>query len=151
MLDLLESLSLWHWLILGLLLLCGEALGAAGFMLGLATSAFLVALLMAVDLIHTWQYQLLLFALFAVMASIVIWVFFRAKKEADPASMLNNRAAHLIGIQLTLEQDIHNHAGRIQIGDTLWKVSAEENLTAGSQVEIYANDGMTLKLRPALK
>ena len=147
MLALLESLSLWHWLILGLILLSGEALGAAGFMLGLAAAAFLVALLLAVGLVHDWQYQLLLFAIFAVVATIIIWVFFRTKTEADQASLLNNRTAQLIGTQLTLAQAISNHAGRIQIGDTQWKVSAEEDLAAGTQVEIYASEGMTLKLR----
>lgn len=43
MIEQLESLSYWHWIILALILLGGEALGAAGFMIGISLSAICIA------------------------------------------------------------------------------------------------------------
>ncbi|WP_067865831.1 NfeD family protein [Neptuniibacter marinus] len=147
MIEQLETLSYWHWIILGLLLLAGEALGAAGFLIGLAISAFIVGALLAIDLVHDWQIQFLLFALFSVLASIVFWKFFRSQNTTDEAVNINNRAAQLIGRKLTLQADIDNGQGKIQIGDTLWKVEAEGELKAGTLIEVYASEGMVLHIR----
>ncbi|MDO6594878.1 NfeD family protein [Neptuniibacter sp. 1_MG-2023] len=147
MIEQLETLSYWHWIILGLLLLAGEALGAAGFLIGLAISAFMIGALLAVDLVHDWQIQFLLFALFSVLASIVFWKFFRSQNTTDEAVNINNRAAQLIGRKLTLQADVDNGQGKIQIGDTLWKVEAEGDLKTGTLIEVYASEGMVLHIR----
>lgn len=147
MLELLQSLNFWHWIILALVLLGGEALGAAGFMIGISMSALGVALLMATGLINDWQTQFLLFALLSVVASILFWKFFRPDKRIDDAEMINNRAAQLVGRKLILQQTIENGSGRLQIGDTFWRVSAEEDLTEGTRIEVYDCEGMTLLIR----
>ena len=147
MLELFEAITFWHWIILALVLLGGEALGTAGFMIGVSLSALTVAALMALGLLEAWQFQFLLFALFSVIASIVFWKFFRSQNDEDDAEIINDRAAQLIGRKLTLKQDIENGLGRVQIGDTFWKVSAEEDLEAGAKVEVYASEGMLLLIR----
>lgn len=147
MLTLFEAISFWHWIILALLLLGGEALGAAGFMIGISLSALIVSALMAIGVIHDWQYQFLLFALFSVIASVVFWKFFRIRNETDAAGIINDRAAQLIGRKLKLQNKVENNLGRIQLGDTYWKVTADEDLEEGTQIEIYASEGMTLKIR----
>jgi len=147
MLELFEAITFWHWIILALVLLAGEALGAAGFMIGVSLSALTVAALMALGLLDAWQFQFLLFALFSVIASVVFWKFFRSQNDEDDAGIINDRAAQLIGRKLTLKQDIENGLGRVQIGDTFWKVSAEEDLEAGAKVEVYASEGMLLLIR----
>lgn len=147
MLTLLESISFWHWIILALILLGGEALGAAGFMLGISLSAVLVSVLMALGIIHDWQIQFLLFALFSVIASWIFWKYFRKSDDNDEAGLINNRAAQLIGRKLTLTSDISNGQGRIQIGDTLWKVITEEDLPEGTLIEVHASEGMNLLIR----
>lgn len=147
MLELLQSLSYWHWIILALILLGGEALGAAGFMIGIALSALGVAGMMAAGLLNDWQYQFLWFAILSVICSIIFWKFFRKESETDDAGIINDRAAQLVGRKLTLDQDIENGLGRIQLGDTFWKVATEEELSSGDKVEIYANEGMTLLIR----
>ncbi|WP_415899128.1 NfeD family protein [Neptuniibacter sp. QD48_11] len=147
MLELLESITYWHWIILALVLLGGEALGAAGFMIGVSLSAFAVAALMAIGVLNDWQHQFLLFALFSVIASVIFWKFFRCQNNDDEAGMINDRAAQLIGRKLTLVDDVEDGLGRIQIGDTFWKVVAEDDLEAGTKVEVYASEGMTLLIR----
>lgn len=147
MIEQLESITYWHWIVLAIVLLAGEALGAAGLMIGISLSAFIVAGLMAVGLLHDWQIQFLLFSLFSVLSSVVFWKFFKNQNEQDSAQIINNRAAQLIGRKLTLQADIDHGQGRIQIGDTLWKVSAEHDLHAGTLIEIYSSEGMTLHIR----
>ncbi len=147
MLAFLQSISYWHWIILALLLLGGEALGAAGFMIGISLSALLVAGLMALGLVHDWPYQLLLFALFSVIASILFWQLFRKQNESDQAGVINDRAAQLVGRKLTLQQNLEPGEGRIQIGDTFWRVDSEEALAEGTRIEVYQRDGMILKVR----
>lgn len=147
MIEQLESISHWHWIVLAIVLLAGEALGAAGFMIGISLSAFIVAGLMATGLLNDWQIQFLLFALFSVLSSVVFWNFFRNRNAQDSAEIINDRAAQLIGRKLTLQADIEHGQGRIQIGDTLWKVSAEHDLAAGTLIEIYSSEGMMLHIR----
>jgi len=147
MVEQLESLTYWHWIILALLLLGGEALGAAGFMIGISISAMGVALLMALGIIVDWQIQFLLFALLSVVASIVFWKFFSVRSENDDAGMINNRAAQLVGRTLTLEHNVENGQGKLQIGDTFWKVAAQQDLKAGTLVEIHGAEGMVLLIK----
>ncbi|WP_286236965.1 NfeD family protein [Neptuniibacter halophilus] len=147
MLELLQSISYWHWVILALVLLGGEALGAAGFLLGISLSALLVAGAMALGLVQAWQFQFLLFALLSVIASVVVWKLFRKQNEADEAGAINDRAGQLVGRKFTLQQDLESGEGRAQIGDTFWKVDTDEALQQGCRVEVFARDGMTLKIR----
>lgn len=147
MIEQLESLSYWHWIILALILLGGEALGAAGFMIGISLSAICIAGLMAIGIVNDWQIQFLLFALLSVVASVVFWTFFRNQAANDDAGMINDRAAQLIGRKLTLQQDIDHGQGKLQIGDTFWKVSAEQDLKSGALIEVYGTEGMVLHIR----
>lgn len=146
MLQFFDSLQTWHWIILGLLLLSGEALGAAGFMLGIAASAFIVSALLALGVVETWQNQLLIFAILSVIASVIFWIFFKPKAN-DSANTLNSPAAKLVGRRVTLTEDIHQGVGRIQLGDTFWKVASDEKLDAGTEIEIISHDGMTLNVQ----
>lgn len=145
--EFLHNLSYWHWIILALILLAGEALGAAGFMIGISLSALAVAGLMAVGVLHDWQYQFLLFALLSVVASVLFWQFFHSREHHDNAVMINDRAAQLVGRKLTLTTDMDNGEGKVQIGDTLWKISAEADYAEGTRVEVVGAKNMTLEVR----
>ena len=83
--QILDQLSHWHWFILGLLLLVGEALGAAGFLLGSSIAAFITGILVWViqgltGNIIGWELQVFVAALLSVLCSVVYWRFFRAEK-----------------------------------------------------------------------
>jgi len=65
--------------------------------------------------------------------------------SAEP--LLNDRAAQLIGRRVVLEESLIAGQGRIKVGDTLWKASADTQLDAGTTVEIYASEGMMLKIK----
>jgi membrane protein implicated in regulation of membrane protease activity len=146
-----EQLSQWHWFILGLLLLAGEALGAAGFLLGTAMAALLTGVIVSLAPLVLegglgWQAQILIGAFLTVLFSVLYWRFFRADKQATERPELNQRTAQLIGRKLVLEKDIQ-FEGRIQIGDTFWKVVADMPLTAGNHIEVISADATTLTIK----
>lgn len=146
-----EQLSQWHWFIFGLLLLIGEALGASGFLLGTSIAALLMGVIVwlassFIDGGMGWQVQVLLGAFFSVTFSVLYWRFFRAEQQVTDRPELNQRTAQLVGRKLVLETDIQ-FEGRIQIGDTFWKVETDQPLTVGEHVEVISADATTLTLR----
>jgi len=148
--QLLDQLTHWHWFILGLLLLIGEAMGAAGFLLGTAIGTLVTGVLVWLSVLISgsaisWEAQVLLAAILSVICSVIYWRFFRAEKQSSDRPELNHRAGQLIGRRLVLEQDIE-FQGRIQFGDTFWKVRSEEVLKQGDTVEVTDADLTTLTL-----
>lgn len=143
----LDSLTTWHWLILAVVLLIFEALGTSGFLIGIAAAAFLMAGVVAMDIVQAWQYQLLWFSLMALVLTLLYWKVFKGFNNRSAEPLLNDRAAQLIGRRVVLEESLIAGQGRIKVGDTLWKASADTQLNAGTTVEIYASEGMMLKIK----
>ncbi len=146
----LDQLSMWHWFILGLILLMGEAFGAAGFLLGAAVAAILTGVLVwlstyMVDGGMQWQGQILSWTALAIVCSLLYWKKFRASKQVSERPELNHRSQQLIGRKLILQQDV-NLEGRIQFGDTFWKVCCDEALKSGDKIEVVDADVSTLTI-----
>lgn len=138
-----DSLTQWHWFVLGLLLLVGETLGAAGFLLGIACGALVTGVLLWFFPGLSWQSQFLIFSILSVAWSLVYWIYFRVRNQETDRPNLNQRTASMVGSHLTLKNDI-DIEGRIQIGDTLWKVRSEECLKKGDRVEVTDAEVSTL-------
>lgn len=148
MADWFSTLTQWHWLSVGIVLFILEVFGASGFLIGLALASLVLAGLTAMELVTSWQYQLLWFALLGVVFTVLYWRVFRSFNRTTDEPLLNDRAAQLIGRKFLLEQVLENGQGRVQLGDTLWKAEAETELAIGTTVEVYASEGMVLKVRP---
>ena len=130
------ELNHWHWLILVLLLLAGEAMGASGFLLGAAGAAATLVVLNLIGNDLSWQTQISVFAAVAVVLSWRYWKQFKSFNEKTDQPELNDRAMQLVGRTLTLAKDLEGGEGKEQIGDTFWRVRAESNLSAGTQVKV---------------
>lgn len=145
----LDQFTQWHWFILGLLLLIGEALGAAGFLLGTAVASLIMGIVVwiadASGILIPWYVQVFMGSVLAVVCSLLYWKKFRAEKTPDERPELNNRTMQLIGRRLVLAEDIE-FEGRVQIGDTFWKVRSSESLKAGDNVEVIGADASTLEI-----
>jgi membrane protein implicated in regulation of membrane protease activity len=141
----LEQFSHWHWVILGLLLLIAEAFGAAGFVLGAAIGSLLTGCIVWLVGNMPWEGQFMLWAILAVSCSLLYWRFFQARLQLSDRPDLNHRTAHFIGKKLTLKTDV-DFEGRIQIGDTFWKVKSETPLKSGDNVEVISVDSSTLTI-----
>ncbi len=146
--GLLDSLQPWHWLILSLVLFALEALGASGFLIGAGIASALMAVILWLVPSLDWGVQLMLFGIGALVMTVAWWKVFRRYNEQTDHPELNNRAVQMVGRVIVLEQPVSNGQGRIQIGDTFWKVCSETDLEAGTTVVISGCDGMVLQLTP---
>ncbi|WP_323660928.1 NfeD family protein [Pectobacterium versatile] len=137
----------WFWLSLGGLLLAAEMLGASGYMLWSGLSAVLVGLLTWVMPLG-WPLQGTIFAILTIVTALLWWYWLRKRTLSRPQSMLNQRGQQLVGLRATLTDPVINGFGRVNIGDSSWRVKSEQNLPVGTQVEVIAIDGITLHVRP---
>ncbi|WP_330925322.1 NfeD family protein [Candidatus Sororendozoicomonas aggregata] len=138
------SFEFWHWLIVAFVLLGIEALGAGGFFLGAAGAAVLVAFCAWLGWVTGWSGQLVLFGVFTLVFTVVYWKVFRKVNEKTDAVGLNDRASQLIGRSALIEEDMPDGRGKVQIGDTLWKVESLTALNPGDRVSVVGSRGMVL-------
>jgi membrane protein implicated in regulation of membrane protease activity len=143
-LDLIASLGVWNWFVLGLILLGIEVLAPGTFILWLGIAALLTGAITFL-LGFGWQTQLIAFAILSVLAVIGWWVYSgRGKKNAaDP--VLHRRADLHIGRVFTLEEPIVGGSGRVRIDDSVWRISGDD-LPAGSKVRVASTDGALLNV-----
>ena len=66
-------------------------------------------------------------------------------------AQLNQRGQQLVGRRLTLDAPLVNGRGHVRVGDSSWPVIADEDFAAGSKVEVIAVEGITLRIRPAVR
>ncbi len=146
--ELFTDITAYHWLALGLILLTAEVLGTAGFLLGAGVAALGMGGVVALvpDLSLGWQ--IILYAISAMVATVVYFRLFRDAQKSDGAPLLNKRSRRLIGHQFTLEEDLALGVTKVQIGDTLWKVQADKPLVKGTKVEVVDAKRMSLIIAP---
>ena len=144
--DLLNELQPWHWVVLTFVILGLEALGAGGFLLGAAAASMLQAFMLWLVPDMSWAMQLSLFGVATLAFTIAWWIFFRKPGQNSEEPLLNNRAAQQVGRIFVLESTLPGGHGRVQLGDTMWKVQATETLQAGTTVVVTGFEGMTLLL-----
>jgi inner membrane protein len=137
------------WLSLGGLLLIAEMLGGNGYLLWSGVAAIVTGLVVwLLPFGLEWQG-----ALFAVLTLIAAWLWWRwlanrVKQQPRADRQLNQRGQQLVGKVFTLDTALSNGRGHIRVGDSSWPVNAEDDLPAGTRVEVVAVEGITLKVRP---
>ena len=143
--EYLTNLSWELWLALGLCLLAAEALGASGFLIGAAVAAIANSVLVWFVPDLSFTAQIVIYAVTAMVATAVYFRVFQVAQEDDGTPAINARAGSLVGTTLQLPEDLDG-IGRVQIGDTMWKVTSTEPLAAGTEIVVVGNDGMTLEV-----
>lgn len=145
----LSEISTWHWASLGVILLILEILGTAGFLIGSSIAAFLMALIISINPDLNWKWQLAIFSSSAILFSVIYLKRFANFNEDTDQPQLNKRASLHIGKMISLQTPVINGEGKIQIGDTFWKVKSNDilNLDTGAIIEIVDADGMTLIIK----
>ena len=136
------------WWILALLLIAAEVLAPGYFMLwvGIAAAAMgaVLWLLPSLGVLP----QALLFAALAFLSCGLYWTLLRPRfaREDAVAGTLNRRGEAMIGRRVVLADAIVNGRGRARVGDGLWLAEGPD-LPIGTEVEVTAVDGTTLKVR----
>ncbi|MCX7318659.1 MAG: NfeD family protein [Hyphomicrobiales bacterium] len=142
MAEMFVMLGSWNWLIVGVLLMALELLAPGIFLFWLGLAAFLVGMLSFL-VSPRWQWQMLLFAVFAA-AAVPIWRRVAQQNPgANPNPFLNRRSDALVGRVFTLDRPIVDGAGIVRVDDTVWRVSGPD-VAAGTKVKIVQADGASL-------
>ena len=136
------------WLSLGGLLLAAEMLGGNGYLLWSGVAAVITGLVVWL-LPVGWEGQGVLFAVLTLVAAWLWWRWLKKRlSEQKPADAhLNQRGQQIVGRRFTLDTTLVNGRGHMRVGDSSWPVVADADLTAGTQVEVMAVEGITLRVR----
>lgn len=135
------------WSAIGILLLIGEALGAAGFLIGAAVSAFGMALAVWLFPDISVLSQVVIYVGVAVVSTFVYVKMFR-KIPLPQTSTLQTRSEQMLGHQFVLDSTLaEGEETQVMLGDTRWRVVADEALSEGDKVEVAATETMKLRLR----
>ena len=100
MIEFFEAMQFWHWILLAIVLIAGEALGAAGFLLGAVMASLELALITYIWPDLTWQQQisclLWAFTAFILAASVqfqsfcsALSLFYQKQKQKKTAEQLS--------------------------------------------------------------
>lgn len=134
------ELGPWNWMVLGIILLALEIVLPGVFLVWIGIASLIVG---AISIFAwesgfwTWQTQVLLFLVLSVASAFAGRRLAGPRKDDSDQPLLNRRGDQLIGRTATLAEPIRNGRGRIQLGDTLWRVSGPD-LPAGTRVRVTA-------------
>ncbi|MBN9071855.1 MAG: NfeD family protein [Rhizobiales bacterium] len=147
-----SELGAWNWMAFGFVLLALEILIPGVFLLWIGIAAILtgvVSLQLWYWEMWAWQAQVLLFLVLSLISAYICHRFGGSKKARSDQPLLNQRGAQLLGRTATLTEPISNGRGRIQLGDTLWRVSGPD-LPAGARVKVagVAESDLELVVEP---
>ncbi len=148
MMEIVNSLGGWNWIIVGFALLAIEILAPGFFFLWLGIAALVIgtsALLIA----WPWQLQIIGFAVLSVASAYVGKTMMGYADDdgqtEDPH--LNKRAARLQGRTFVLTEAIEHGSGRIKVDDSIWRVTGPD-APQGSTVRVVGGDGTVLTVEP---
>jgi membrane protein implicated in regulation of membrane protease activity len=134
------ELGPWNWIVLGFALLALEILVPGVFLLWIGIAALIIganSLLMWDAAFWTWQVQVISFLALALVSAYVGSRVMGGRNTVSDQPLLNLRGEQLIGRTATLTEPIRDGRGRIQLGDTLWRVSGPD-LPPGTRVRVKA-------------
>ncbi len=137
----------YGWWLLALVLIGAELVVPGYFMLwiGIAAAVMGVIVLIVPDLGALGQ--AVAFAVLAVISCVIYWKFVRRELNKDSDQpLLNRRAEQFVGRRYVLDSAIVNGQGKARVGDSVWLVEGPE-LPAGSQIEVVAVNGTTLRVQ----
>lgn len=135
-------------MVLGIVLLTLEIFAPGVFMLWIGIAALVIG---AVSLLiwdagfWTWQVQVLAFLLLSLLSAYAGKKLLGARRALSDQPLLNRRGEQMIGRTATLAEPIREGHGRIQLGDTFWRVSGPD-LPAGARVRVVSAAETDLEL-----
>ena len=143
------ELGPWNWMVLGFILLVLEIAVPGVFLLWIGIAALIIgaASLALWDAgFWIWQVQVVAFLALSLVSAYVGKQIVGRRQDQSDQPLLNRRGEQMIGRTATLVEPIREGRGRIQLGDTLWRVSGPD-LPAGTRVRVTGATDTDLELR----
>lgn len=146
----LETLTFWHWMVLGVVLVVLELLMPGIWFLWLGLGALTTGVIVLIASELPWQIQSVIFCALSVISIVIGRLIMRTKAPEDHPT-LNRRAEQYIGQVYVLEDATERGHGRVRIGDSVWRVRLADpaaELSAGDKVTVTGVEGATLQVEP---
>ncbi|MDQ6433662.1 NfeD family protein [Mesorhizobium sp. LHD-90] len=143
---LIGELGPWNWMVLGLALLAIEIVTPGFYLLWIGLAALVVG---AISLalwdaaFWGWQVQVVAFLALSLVAAYAGYKLMGGRKTESDQPLLNRRGEQLVGRTAMLSEPIREGYGRIQLGDTMWRVSGPD-LPAGARVKVVSVNDLEL-------
>jgi membrane protein implicated in regulation of membrane protease activity len=146
------ELGPWNWMVLGFVLLGLEIVIPGVFLLWIGIAAILtgtVTLQLWDWSVWTWHLQVLLFLVLSVISALIGKRVAGSQTATSDLPYLNRRSEQMLGRTATLAEPIREGRGRIQLGDTVWRVSGPD-LPIGARVKVInvADGDLELVVEP---
>lgn len=141
-------LSDWSlWLILGFGLLIAELVVPGIFIMWWGFAAIIVAGIVAIGPELGVGLQTIVFALLAMIFSLIWWKFQHKKdQQEDQGNTLNARDHAMMGQKGVIVELLEGGIARGKFGDTTWRVEGAE-LAIHQKVEVIRVEGITLYVK----
>lgn len=134
----------WSWIVVGLVLLALELVVPGGILLWLGIAGIITGLAALLQPIG-WPLQFLIFGGLSLVL-ITGWLrYSRGRDTGNDRPFLNRRGDRLVGHESTLKEPITDGSGRMQLGDTVWRIAGPD-LPAGQRVRVVAAEGAVLRV-----
>jgi membrane protein implicated in regulation of membrane protease activity len=148
LLDLFVQYGPWAWFVLGLVLLALELVVPGGWFLWLGAAGVVTGILAFIPGL-TWPLQMTIFGVLALVIVVGWTAIARTRKPKSDRPLLNKRAEAFIGHEGVIEEPIVNGYGRLNLGDSVWRISGPD-LAVGQRVRVVgADDSNILKVEAA--
>ena len=145
--EFISQYGAWSWVVGGLVLLAIELVAPGGVFVwfgGAAVITGLVTLGINVD----WPVQWAIFGILS-LAGLAGWLAIRRRSPAvSDSPLLNKRSERMVGKQGFLSEAITGGSGRMEFGDTVWRVTGPSR-PAGHQVVVTGHKGSVLEVESA--
>lgn len=147
----LAEIGPWFWFVAGLLLLIGEVVIPAAFLVWFGIAALIIGTLTLTGFADVawwpWQAQLVAFAVLSFVMVFVGRKVFPTSRAATEPTELNSPLARWVGSEVTLIEPIVDGAGRVKLGDTTWRVSGPD-ADIGTRVRVLHVKDSALVVEP---
>ena len=136
----------WIWAIAGVLLLIAEIIAPGFFLIFVGIAAILTGLFTLLFGLGLAP-QLILFAVYAVLAVMIGKRWYGEPDSADERHAINEPAKRLVGRTVTVTADVDDHVGRVRVGDGEWNARGGP-AAVGERVTVTGVEGNCLIVEP---
>ena len=143
MFDWFFPLQIWHWLILSIILIIFEIMLPTTLLLWMAIAAGAVGFIVLLAPPISWEIQFLIFSVVSLVSVSIGRMYVNKSHKNDRASVLNKRGNQYINRIFTLEEDIINGSGKLNVDDTIWRIEGPDCPT-GTRIEVIATNGVIM-------
>jgi hypothetical protein len=143
-----DHLEFWHWLILAVVLAGIEMVTPGFFAIWLGGAALITGLIVLVISSMSWEGQLILFAVLAVVSVLAWYKVGRRVLTATEDATLNRRGDSLVGRTGDLIEPIVNGRGRVKIDDSTWRAEGND-APLGTRMRVTGVQGAILQVERA--